>query len=184
MVDGCETCLMLVGPRVLRFGASPTCLGQSGKLADELCDVLAVRTAMPAESIFGTGCPPLVWILRIRPCGDCLTYSPGHYKTWDHWRRDRTVEPALRAIVQSSETKNVWVLGANGRVAYYCTAAYTRLSRLRGRRAGAGKFQGAAARQGVPVPLNRVRAVGDARLIAGRGCRSGSNCPRPPPPTT
>jgi hypothetical protein len=124
---------------------------------------------MPAESIFGTGCPPLVWVLRIRPCGDCLTYSPGHYKTWDHWRRDRTVEPALRAIVQSSETKNAWVLRANGRVAYYCTAAYTRLSRLRGRRAGAGKFQGAAARQGVPVPLNRVRAVGDARLIAGRG---------------
>jgi len=49
----------------------------------------------------GTGCLPLVWVLRIRPCGDCLTYGPGHYKTWDHWRRDRTVEPALQAIVQS-----------------------------------------------------------------------------------
>ena len=88
---------------------------------------------MPAESICllnAVSARAVVWVLRIRPCGDCLTYGPGHYKTWDHWRRDRTVEPALRAIVQSSETKNVWVLGANGRVAYYCTAAYTRLSRL------------------------------------------------------
>ena len=35
--------------------------------------------------------------------GDCLTYSPGHYETWAHWRRDRSAEPALRAIVRSYE---------------------------------------------------------------------------------
>lgn len=35
--------------------------------------------------------------------GDCLTYGPGHYETWAHWRRDLTVEPALRAIVRSYE---------------------------------------------------------------------------------
>ena len=62
------------------------------------------------ECRFGTGCPPLVWVLRIRPCGDCPTYGPGHYKTWDHWRRDRTVEPALRAIVQSYEYED-WPRG-------------------------------------------------------------------------
>ncbi len=28
---------------------------------------------------------------------------PGHYETWAHWRRDRTVEPALRALVRSYE---------------------------------------------------------------------------------
>ncbi len=35
--------------------------------------------------------------------GDCLTYGPGHYETWAQWRRDRSVDPALRAIVRSYE---------------------------------------------------------------------------------
>jgi hypothetical protein len=35
--------------------------------------------------------------------GDCLTYGPGHYETWAQWRRDRTVNPALRGIVRSYE---------------------------------------------------------------------------------
>ncbi len=40
---------------------------------------------------------------QAEPYGDCLTYGPGHYETWDHWRRDRTVDPALRALVRSYE---------------------------------------------------------------------------------
>jgi hypothetical protein len=34
---------------------------------------------------------------QAEPYGECLTYGPGHYETWAHWRRDRTVDPALRA---------------------------------------------------------------------------------------
>jgi hypothetical protein len=45
------------------------------------------------------GCP----LDQAEPYGDCLTYGPGHYETWAHWRRDRTVEPALRALVRSYE---------------------------------------------------------------------------------
>jgi hypothetical protein len=40
---------------------------------------------------------------QAEPYGDCLTYGPGHYETWDHWRRGRTVDPALRALVRSYE---------------------------------------------------------------------------------
>jgi hypothetical protein len=42
--------------------------------------------------------------------GDCLTYGPGHYETWAYWRRDRTVEPALRAFVRSYEYED-WPRG-------------------------------------------------------------------------
>ena len=42
--------------------------------------------------------------------GDCLTYGPGHYETWAHSRRDRTVDPALRALVQSYEYED-WPRG-------------------------------------------------------------------------
>jgi hypothetical protein len=38
---------------------------------------------------------------QAEPYGDSLTYGPGHYETWAQWRRDRTVDPALRAIVRS-----------------------------------------------------------------------------------
>ena len=34
---------------------------------------------------------------QAEPYGDCLTYGPGHYVIWAHWRRDRTVDHALRA---------------------------------------------------------------------------------------
>ncbi len=44
------------------------------------------------------------------PYGDCVTYGPGHYETWAHWRRDRTVEPALRALVRSYEYED-WPRG-------------------------------------------------------------------------
>jgi hypothetical protein len=45
--------------------------------------------------------------------GDCLTYGPGHYETWVHWRRERTVDPALRAIVQAYEYED-WPRGRIG----------------------------------------------------------------------
>jgi hypothetical protein len=47
---------------------------------------------------------------QAEPYGDCLTYGPGHYETWARWRRDRTVDPALRAIVRSYEYED-WPRG-------------------------------------------------------------------------
>jgi hypothetical protein len=47
---------------------------------------------------------------QAEPYGDRLTYGPGHYETWAHWRRDRTVDPALRALVRSSEYED-WPRG-------------------------------------------------------------------------
>src|SRR3984893_18632880 len=47
---------------------------------------------------------------QAEPYGNCLTYGPGHYETWAHWRRDRTVEPALRALVRSYEYED-WPRG-------------------------------------------------------------------------
>src|ERR1700737_2173097 len=64
-----------------------------------------------------------------RSCGvDCLTrpnrapsrrhiarsagkrISPGHYKTWAQWRRDRILDPALRALVRAYEYED-WPRG-------------------------------------------------------------------------
>jgi hypothetical protein len=56
--------------------------------------------------LLSAGCP----LDQAEPYGDCLTYGPGHYETWAHWRRDRTVEPALRALVRSHEYEN-WPRG-------------------------------------------------------------------------
>jgi hypothetical protein len=39
-----------------------------------------------------------------------LTYGPGRYETWAQWRRDRTVDPVLRAIVRSYEYED-WPRG-------------------------------------------------------------------------
>jgi hypothetical protein len=47
---------------------------------------------------------------QAEPYGDCLTYGPGHYETCAQWRRDRTVDPALRAIVRSYEYED-WPRG-------------------------------------------------------------------------
>ena len=56
-----------------------------------------------------SGCP----IDQTEPHGDCLTYGPGHYETWAHWRRDETFDPALRAIVRSYEYED-WPRGPTG----------------------------------------------------------------------
>jgi hypothetical protein len=56
--------------------------------------------------LLAAGCP----LDQAEPYGDCLTYGPGHYETWAHWRRDRTVEPALRALVRSHEYED-WPRG-------------------------------------------------------------------------
>ena len=65
-----------------------------------------VQTTEGEARLLAAGCP----LDQAEPYGDCLTYGPGHYKTWNHWRRDRTVEPALRAIVQSYEYED-WPRG-------------------------------------------------------------------------
>jgi hypothetical protein len=47
---------------------------------------------------------------QAEPYGECLTYGQDHYETWAHWRRDRTVDPALREIVRSYEYED-WPRG-------------------------------------------------------------------------
>jgi hypothetical protein len=58
-----------------------------------------VQTTEDEVSLLAAGCP----LDQAEPYGDCLTYGPGHYETWAQWRRDRTVDPALRALVRSYE---------------------------------------------------------------------------------
>ena len=56
--------------------------------------------------LLASGCP----LDQAELYGDCLTYGPGHYETWAEWRGDRTVDPALRAIVRSYEYED-WPRG-------------------------------------------------------------------------
>jgi hypothetical protein len=65
-----------------------------------------VQTSNGEARLLAAGCP----LDQAEPYGDCLTYGPGHYKTWDHWRRDRPVDPALRALVRSYEYED-WPRG-------------------------------------------------------------------------
>jgi hypothetical protein len=57
------------------------------------------QTTEAEPRLLAAGCP----LDQAEPYGECLTYGPGHYETWARWRRDRTVEPALRALVRSYE---------------------------------------------------------------------------------
>ena len=66
---------------------------------------LCKRRACEAR-LLAAGCP----LDQAKPYGDCLTYAPGHYETWAHWRRVRSVERALRAIVRSYEYED-WPRG-------------------------------------------------------------------------
>jgi hypothetical protein len=56
--------------------------------------------------LLASGCP----LDQAELYGDCLTYGPGRYETWAEWRGDRTVDPALRAIVRSYEYED-WPRG-------------------------------------------------------------------------
>jgi hypothetical protein len=58
-----------------------------------------VQTTDGETHLLAAGCP----LDQAEPYGDCPTYGPGHYETWAQWRRDRTVDPALRALVRSYE---------------------------------------------------------------------------------
>jgi hypothetical protein len=64
------------------------------------------QTSNGEPRLLAAGCP----LDQAEPYGDCLTYSAGHYETWTQWRRDRSVDPALRAIVRSYEYED-WPRG-------------------------------------------------------------------------
>jgi hypothetical protein len=42
-----------------------------------------VQTPEAEPRLLAAGCP----LDQAEPYGDCLTYGPGHYETWTHWRR-------------------------------------------------------------------------------------------------
>src|SRR3982074_3359684 len=65
-----------------------------------------VQTSDGKAKLLAAGCP----LDQAEPYGDCLTYGPGHHETWAPWRSDRTVDPALRAIVRSYEYED-WPRG-------------------------------------------------------------------------
>jgi hypothetical protein len=65
-----------------------------------------VQTSSGETRLLAAGCP----LDQAEPYGDCLTYGPGHYETWAQWRHDRTVDPALRALVRSHEYED-WPRG-------------------------------------------------------------------------
>jgi hypothetical protein len=64
------------------------------------------QTSNGKARLLTAGCP----LDQAEPYGDCLSYGPGHYETWDHWRRDRTVDHVLRALVRSYEYED-WPRG-------------------------------------------------------------------------
>ena len=66
----------------------------------------AVQTSNGEAKLLAKGCA----LDQAEPYGDCLTYGPRHYETWAHWRRDRHVDAALRAIVRSYEYED-WPRG-------------------------------------------------------------------------
>ncbi len=58
-----------------------------------------VQTRDGEARLLAAGCP----LEQAEPYGDCLTYGPGHYETWAQWRRERTVDPALRGTARLYE---------------------------------------------------------------------------------
>jgi hypothetical protein len=65
-----------------------------------------VQTPDGDARLLAAGCP----LDQAESYGDCLTFGPGHYETWAQWRRDKAVDPALRAIVRSYEYED-WPRG-------------------------------------------------------------------------
>jgi hypothetical protein len=94
-----------------------------------------VQTTDGKAKLLTAGCP----LDQAEPYGDCLTYGPGHYETWTQWRRDKAVDPALRAMVGSYEYKG-WPRGTkpaeqrSGAKAPETALSTTRLSGARLRR--------------------------------------------------
>jgi NAD(P)-dependent dehydrogenase (short-subunit alcohol dehydrogenase family) len=77
-----------------------------------------VQTTEGEARLLAAGCP----LDQVEPYGDCLTYGPGHYETWDHWRRDKTINPALvnnagvflsKPFVEYSESDLATAIGIN-----------------------------------------------------------------------
>jgi hypothetical protein len=64
------------------------------------------QTTEGEARLLAAGCP----LDQAEPYGDCLTYGPGHYETWTPWRRDRTINPAVHAIVRFYEYED-WPRG-------------------------------------------------------------------------
>jgi hypothetical protein len=104
-----------------RKGASKTARRQNNHLCERPDDIInpIAQSETPHVGIFWlaqtpdgkarlltAGCP----LDQAEPYGDCLTYGPGHYETWAQWPPDRTVNPALRAIVRLYEYE-VWPRG-------------------------------------------------------------------------
>jgi hypothetical protein len=65
-----------------------------------------VQTLKGETRLLAATCP----LDQAEPYGNCLTYGPGHFETWAHWRRDEAVDPALRALVRSYEYED-WPRG-------------------------------------------------------------------------
>jgi len=66
--------------------------------------VVASKPGTP--ELLAVGCK----LADAEPYGDCLTYAEGHYETWESWRTDRNLDPALRAVICSSEYED-WPRG-------------------------------------------------------------------------
>jgi hypothetical protein len=64
-------------------------------------DIMTAITTAGEARLLAASCP----MDQAEPYGDCLTYGPGHYETWAHWRRDKTVDPGLRALRGRANTK-------------------------------------------------------------------------------
>jgi hypothetical protein len=65
-----------------------------------------VDTRPGTPRLLAAGCK----LADAEPYGDCLTYGDGHYETWGRWRKDRILDPALRAVIRSSEYED-WPRG-------------------------------------------------------------------------
>jgi hypothetical protein len=65
-----------------------------------------VQTSENKAKLLASGYP----IDQAEPYGDCLTYGPSHYKIWAQWRRDKTVDPDIRAVVRFYEYED-WPRG-------------------------------------------------------------------------
>ena len=65
-----------------------------------------VQATEDEAGLLAAGCP----LDQAEAYGDCLTYGPGHCETWDHWRRDRPVDPVRSATVWFHEYED-WPRG-------------------------------------------------------------------------